>query len=125
MRAVAASPEWNGLLPNEYFGIAKRQSARERSPPMSTVTIAVDLAKNVFEIAVAAEAGAIREHRRLSRAQFEHFWRTCANCRVVMEACSGSHFWARELTARGFDVTLLPPHRSEERRVGEECKSLG
>jgi transposase len=77
---------------------------------MSTVTIAVDLAKNVFEIAVAAEAGAVREHRRLSRAQFEHFWGTCANCRVVMEACSGSHFWARELTARGFDVILLPPH---------------
>jgi transposase len=77
---------------------------------MSTVTIAVDLAKNVFEIAIAAEAGAVRQHKRLSRAQFEKFWHARATCRVVMEACSGSQFWARELTARGFDVILLPPH---------------
>jgi transposase len=27
-----------------------------------------------------------------------------------MEACAGSHFWARYLIARGLDVTLLPPH---------------
>jgi transposase len=27
-----------------------------------------------------------------------------------MEACASSHFWARWLMARGFDVTLLPPH---------------
>jgi len=77
---------------------------------MSTLTIAVDLAKNVFEIAVARRAGAVPQRKRLSRLQFEQFWRTCARCRVVMEACSGSHHWARELTARGFDVTLLPPH---------------
>jgi transposase len=77
---------------------------------MSTVTIAVDLAKNVFEIAVAGQAGTIRERKRLSRPQFEQFWGTRAGCRVVMEACAGSHFWARYLIARGLDVTLLPPH---------------
>ena len=77
---------------------------------MSTVTIAVDLAKNVFELAVTNQAGTIRERKRLSRVQFEQFWRTRAPCRVVMEACSSSHFWARSLIAHGFDVTLLPPH---------------
>ena len=30
---------------------------------MSTVTIAVDLAKNVFEIAVAGRAGTVRERK--------------------------------------------------------------
>jgi transposase len=77
---------------------------------MSTVTIAVDLAKNVFELAVTSRAGTIDERKRLSRPQFEQFWRTRAGCRVVMEACSSSHFWARYLVARGFDVSLLPPH---------------
>jgi transposase len=77
---------------------------------MSTVTIAVDLAKSVFEIAVAGRAGTIKERKRLTRAQFEQFWSTRAPCRVVMEACSTSHFWARYLIARGFEVTLLPPH---------------
>jgi len=77
---------------------------------VSTVTIAVDLAKNVFEIAVASRAGTIRERKRLSRPQFERFWVSRGPCRVVMEACSSSHFWARFLIARGFQVTLLPPH---------------
>jgi hypothetical protein len=40
---------------------------------VSTVTIAVDLAKNVFEIAVAGRAGTIKERKRLSRPQFEQF----------------------------------------------------
>lgn len=77
---------------------------------MSTVTIAVDLAKNVFELAVTSQTGTIRERKRLSRPQFEQFWGMRTRCRVVMEACSSSHFWARFLVARGFEVILLPPH---------------
>jgi transposase len=77
---------------------------------MFTVTIAVDLAKHVFEIAVSELAGQINERKRLSRPQFERFWTTRAACRVVMEACASAHFWARYLRARGFEVRLLPPH---------------
>ena len=77
---------------------------------MSRVTIAFDLAKNVSEVAVAGRAGAIRERKRLTRPQFEQFWGSRPSCRVVMEACSSAHFWARYLIARGFDVRLLPPH---------------
>jgi len=77
---------------------------------MSTVTIAVDLAKNVFEIAVTGRAGTVKERRRFSRLQFEAFWANRAPCRVVMEACATSHFWGRFLVARGFEVSLLPPH---------------
>jgi hypothetical protein len=72
---------------------------------MSTVTIAVDLAKNVFELAIVGRAGAIRERKRLSRAQFERFWGTVPPCRVVMEACSSSHFRGRFLGTR-------PPERA-------------
>lgn len=85
---------------------------------MSTVTIAVDLAKNVFELAVTNRAGTICERKRLSRLQFEQFWGARARCRVVMEACSSSHFWARYLIARGFHVTLLPPHHVTPYRRG-------
>jgi transposase len=61
---------------------------------MSNVTIAVDTAKNVFEIAISAAAGRIQERRRMTRHQFERFWSTREPCRVVMEGCSGSHYWA-------------------------------
>jgi transposase len=77
---------------------------------MSNVTIAVDTAKNVFEIAISAAAGQIRERRRMTRHQFERFWSTREPCRVVMEGCSGSHYWARLLIGLGFEVKLIPPH---------------
>jgi hypothetical protein len=41
---------------------------------MHTVTIAVDLAKNVFELAIATRPGSSPKRRRLSRPQFETFW---------------------------------------------------
>src|SRR5688572_12635963 len=77
---------------------------------MFTVTIAVDLAKNVFELASSPRPGRITERKRLSRPQFEKFWGTCAPCCVIMEACSSAHYWARYLVGRGFEVVLLPPH---------------
>jgi transposase len=73
---------------------------------MSTVTIAVDLAKNVFEVAVAARTGTVRERRRLTRAQYLQFWGQRTPCRVVMEACATAHYWGRVLSARGFEVIL-------------------
>jgi hypothetical protein len=45
---------------------------------MSTVTIAVDLAKHVFEIAIAVRPGRIQQRKQLSRPQFEQFWATRA-----------------------------------------------
>ncbi|MGQ0577629.1 MAG: IS110 family transposase, partial [Betaproteobacteria bacterium] len=38
---------------------------------MNATTVAVDLAKNVFELAVADAGGRVIEHQRLTRARFE------------------------------------------------------
>jgi transposase len=96
---------------------------------MSTVTIAVDLAKHVFELAIAGRAGTVQQRKRLSRAQFEQFWGTQMPCRVITEACASSHFWARYLAARGFTVTLLPPHyvtpyRRRNKTDRTDCEAL-
>lgn len=77
---------------------------------MRSLTIAVDLAKHVFELAFSNEAGALLERRRLSRTQFERFWAKQPPCRVVMEACASAHFWGRRLRSLGHEVVLLPPH---------------
>jgi len=73
-------------------------------------TVAIDLAKNVFELAVADEGGAITERRRLTRTQFMRFFENKNFQRVVMEACGSAHHWGRWFAARGLEVTLLPPH---------------
>jgi len=75
---------------------------------MDTTTIAVDLAKNVFEIAIAEPNGAVRR-RRLSRMQFARFLREAPPAQVVMEACATAHHWGRTAQACGHRVTLLPP----------------
>ena len=73
-------------------------------------TIAVDLAKSVFEVAVSERPGRVRESHRLSRAQFSRFLATRQPATVVMEACGTAHFWARHAELHGHRALLLPPH---------------
>jgi transposase len=77
---------------------------------MHATTIAVDLAKSVFEVAVSQRPGKVAERRRLSRAQFARFLREREPTTLVMEACGTAHYWGREAQARGHEVVLLPPH---------------
>jgi transposase len=76
---------------------------------MPIATVAIDLAKNVFELAAADEDGKIVERRRLSRAQLERYFENRRCDHVVMEACGTAHHWARRLSERGMRVSLLPP----------------
>src|SRR5271156_5971323 len=47
--------------------------------------------------------------RKLSRPKMRVFFAGIAPCRVGMEACGSAHYWARELTAMGHEVVLIPP----------------
>src|SRR3989475_49711 len=75
---------------------------------MNATTVAVDLAKNVFELARADARWKIVERARLTRVQFERWFDNRKVDRVVMEACGSAHHWARTLRARGIEVRLLP-----------------
>jgi transposase len=77
---------------------------------MNSTTVAVDLAKNVFELAVADTEWRIVERHRLNRARFSRFFVHRPPCQVVMEACGSAHHWARRLVAEGHTVRLLPAH---------------
>ena len=76
---------------------------------MHATTIGIDLAKDVFEIAISAATGRVSARRRLSRRQFGAFVETLQpGTTVVMEACGTAHYWGRRCRARGADVRLLP-----------------
>jgi transposase len=75
---------------------------------MDATTIGVDLAKSVFEIALANTAWRVIGRRRLTRPQFERFLATHPPAHVVMEACGTAHHWARVARRCGHDVSLLP-----------------
>jgi transposase len=76
---------------------------------MDVTTIAVDLAKDVFEIAAVSAAGRIVERRRLNRRQFERYLTGLpVGSEVVMEACGMAHHWGRRCYALGLTAQLLP-----------------
>jgi transposase len=84
------------------------QLVQQEGPVMDATTVGIDLAKNVFEIALADERGHTVERQRLSRARFDRFFANRPACRIVMEACGSAHHHARRLSSQGHSVVLLP-----------------
>ncbi len=70
--------------------------------------VGVDLAKSVFQLAVADGAWRVVEQQRLTRLQFERWFVNRAVGLVVMEACGSARHWARWLNELGIEVRLLP-----------------
>src|SRR5450631_586614 len=77
---------------------------------MNATIVAVDLAKNIFEIAAADADWRVAQRSRLPRAKFFGFFVQLEPCQVVMEACGSAHYWARRIGALGHTVRLLPAH---------------
>src|SRR3989442_1858558 len=77
---------------------------------MKSTTIAVDVAKEVLEVAVSVRPGQVSEQKRLSRAAFMKFCTAQPPATVLLEACGSAHYWARRLQSLGHRVVLLPPH---------------
>jgi transposase len=76
---------------------------------MKITTIGLDLAKNVFQVHGIDAAGAVVVCKALRRRQMIPFFTKLDPCLIGMEACATSHFWARELSALGHEVKLMPP----------------
>ena len=77
---------------------------------MNRTTVAVDLAKNRFELAIADSQCRIFQHERLTRARFVRFFSNYLTSLIVMEACGSAHHWARTFRDQGHEVRLLPAH---------------
>jgi transposase len=72
-------------------------------------TIGLDIAKHVFQAHGAGIAGDVLFRKRLTRAKLLGFFAAQARCVVAIEACAGSHYWAREISKLGHAVRLIPP----------------
>jgi transposase len=70
--------------------------------------IGVDLAKTVFQVHGVSGDGTAVLRRQLRRGQVLAFFSRLEPCLIGMEACAGAHHWARELSALGHDVRLMP-----------------
>lgn len=76
---------------------------------MNITTLGIDLAKNVFQLHGADKKGKALLRKKLSRPQLAEFMANLPPCRVVMEACGSSNYWARKFMGYGHDVKLISP----------------
>jgi transposase len=75
---------------------------------MKLRVIGIDLGKTVFHLIGMDEHGRIVLRKRCSRSQLLQLLANPPACLIGMEACGGSHYLGRALTALGHEVRLLP-----------------
>lgn len=101
---------------------------------MQTITIGLDIAKNVFQVFGADTAGRVVIDKRLTRGKVEGFFAALPPSLVGMEACGSAHHWARVLTAKGHEVKLIPAayvkpyvrrNKTDRRDAAAICEAVG
>ena len=75
---------------------------------IETTIIGLDVGKLIFQVHGVSADGKVTIKRRLRRSGVLKFFARLGRCIVGLEACGGSHFWAREIEAIGHDVRLIP-----------------
>jgi transposase len=81
-----------------------------RGLAMSNIaTVGIDLAKSVFSVHAVSDTGAVQMHCTVSRAKLLPLIAQIPPCLIGMEACSGSHEWARRFRDFGHTVRLMAP----------------
>jgi len=76
---------------------------------MKRNTIGLDLAKNIFHVVGLDHHGKQIFRKQLRRKQVANWFAQQAVSLVGIEACGGSHYWARTLIALGHEVKLIAP----------------
>jgi len=76
---------------------------------MQVSTIGLDIAKNVFQVHGIDSEGRTVLSRKVRRERLVKVFECLEPCLVGMEACATAHHWARQLTALGHQVKLMPP----------------
>ena len=77
---------------------------------MNEITLlAIDLAKQVFQVHGVDARGVCVLRRQVRRAQLLRFAAQLPPCTVAMEACGGAHEWGRRFERLGHQVKLIAP----------------
>ena len=107
----------NGMDPFSPTGIhvpdwrCQSSVIEKKGTIMKLIRVGVDLAKNVFQLHGVDRDERPVWRRRLSRAEWLKALQETLEpgCEIGMEACAGSHHWARLLEAKGYRVKLIAP----------------
>lgn len=88
---------------------------------MSKITrIGLDTAKNIFHIVGINKDNKEVLKKKLNRNQMVKYFTTIDPCTIALEACGGSHYWARVLEEKGHRVMLIPAQHAKAARQGQK-----
>ncbi len=92
-------------------------------------TVGIDLAKRVFALHGVDGAGRVGLRKTVRREQLMQTVAALAPCLIGMEACSGSHEWARRFQELGHTVRLMAPvfvapYRKSGKNDGNDAEAI-
>lgn len=73
------------------------------------IRIGMDTSKHVFQLHGVNDAEKPVLRKKMRRKEMIDFFATCPPTVIAIEACGGSHHWARLLTSFGHEVKLIAP----------------
>ena len=76
---------------------------------MNVKLLAIDIAKNIFQLHGADGSGKAVLKKKLRRKELLSFIGNFPICVIAMEACGGSNYWARQFRKFGHEVKLISP----------------
>ncbi|MFT2095765.1 IS110 family transposase [Acidiphilium multivorum] len=71
--------------------------------------ISIDTSKHIFTMHGVDGQDRVILRRELRRGQMEAFFAKVPATEIALEACAGSHHWARKFGAMGHQIKLIPP----------------
>jgi len=82
--------------------------------------VGLDIAKSVFAAAGIDAHGNVAFKRIVSRGEVLNFFINIPKTAVAIEACAGSHYWARELQKQGHEVRLIAAQHTRRYVAGNK-----
>lgn len=91
--------------------------------------IGIDIAKTVFQLHAVDSHGKTVFRKTLSRSEMLTFFANLEPCLIGIEACAGSHYWARELVKLGHDARLMAaqfvsPYRKSGKNDANDAEAI-
>lgn len=84
------------------------------------ITITIDLAKTIFQIAVFSKSGSVIFNKAVKEKGMRRLADKYSQADIYMEACGSSHYWGRYFQKRGHFVGLLPAQIVAKFRTGNK-----
>ena len=86
----------------------------------NTTTISIDLAKDIFQVAVFNKHGKLISNQAMKSKRMVQVIANHPEANILMEACGSSHYWGRRFAKKGHSIYLVPAHIAAKYRSGNK-----